>query len=292
MNLSESQKQFLAAARNGSLFVLQSMVAVGADVNTRGKSEITALHEAAQRGFSEIALWLIDHGATIDSRTTAQPGYPGAESPLLLAVESGHVELARILLDKGANPNLKSSDGNSCLELAVQSGNLSLVDSLLQKGAQVNPRGGFTPLCNALCAKQIEVARHLIVHGARVDAILQPFSTPLFNFIAGIKWLPAVNLLLECGASAFLLDQRRLTSLHSATLSFATRKVEWRGRGEVSRCAVEEPEDAIPVIRKLIEIGVDPNLRDKDGLSSLDYARRMRAGTLINLMGGSVSGQV
>ena len=80
----------------------------------------TALHFAAQQGAMECARLLLAGGADVDS--------PHAEygSPLLIAIASGHEDLALYLLEKGAEPNVKDTWGITPLHYAVHEGVLIL----------------------------------------------------------------------------------------------------------------------------------------------------------------------
>ena len=71
----------------------------GADINQQIYTGYTALHVAAEQGFTRILGYLIGHGARID--TTADEGL----TPIFLASQFGHKECLKILLqtaiDKG-----------------------------------------------------------------------------------------------------------------------------------------------------------------------------------------------
>lgn len=57
---------------------------------------------------------------------------------LILAVQNGRTEIARALLDAGANINYPDENGNTPLMLAAQNGNLEIVHLLLDRGATIN----------------------------------------------------------------------------------------------------------------------------------------------------------
>ncbi len=60
------------------------------------------------------------------------------DSPEKNSTEKAAEQLATILLDMGANPNLRDGLGNTALHVAVQAGNLALISFLLICGAQVD----------------------------------------------------------------------------------------------------------------------------------------------------------
>jgi len=76
----------------------------------------TALYFAAQQNDVESARILLDAGADIDA---ANKEYG---TPLIIALTSGHEDMARYLLDNGANPNVKDGWGITPLHYALHKG--------------------------------------------------------------------------------------------------------------------------------------------------------------------------
>jgi ankyrin repeat protein len=75
---------------------------------------MTALHYAARDGRREVARLLLEAGADINQRTLGDQS-----SPLLVAVINGHYDLAMELLQRGADPRLASEDGTTPLFAAI-----------------------------------------------------------------------------------------------------------------------------------------------------------------------------
>nr|XP_026692876.1 BRCA1-associated RING domain protein 1-like [Ciona intestinalis] len=84
----------------------------GTDVNAKDNAGWTSLHEACNRGYSDIAEALINSGAFVDI-----PGYEN-ETPLMDAVANNRVETVKLLVQKGANVNLRSLQGKTAITLA------------------------------------------------------------------------------------------------------------------------------------------------------------------------------
>ncbi|KAH7230568.1 ankyrin repeat-containing domain protein [Fusarium redolens] len=76
-----------------------------------------ALGAAARRGNEPMMRYLLDKGARPESDATSTGA--GA-SPLHVAVKAGHVGVARILMQHGADPNATDASGTSAIELAKQ----------------------------------------------------------------------------------------------------------------------------------------------------------------------------
>ena len=90
--------------------------------------------------------------------------------PLHVAVQHGHTNIALHLLDLGASVNCLGS-GTRPLHIAAEHGHTELALSLMKHGATVDLLDGFgdTPLCLAIWHGHSEVALSLIKHGANVS---------------------------------------------------------------------------------------------------------------------------
>jgi ankyrin repeat protein len=93
-------------------------------------------------------------------------------SPLHLALFGGQEEASRILIEAGADLNVRSTASFAQvppLGTAIFVGSLQLVRLLLDAGADVNAEGegGFTPLDSAVLKGDDELVRELEAHGGR-----------------------------------------------------------------------------------------------------------------------------
>jgi len=109
---------------------------------------------AASVGLVHIVEQLIDDGWDING-TFVLEGVPGSGgSPLHIAVLSNQEEVAELLLQKGADINVKADDayGGTPLHWATFFGNYDMVELLVEAGADVNATdaSGSTPLDSAL----------------------------------------------------------------------------------------------------------------------------------------------
>jgi ankyrin repeat protein len=114
------------AAAGGYADVLRRLLASGADVRARDYSGETALHYA---GFSEAVGILTEAGAELDAQ-----GRQGQTS-LMKATAKGDACVVRALLEQGANPELKNSEGKTAREIARDK-SLMKIASLLSSSSR------------------------------------------------------------------------------------------------------------------------------------------------------------
>ena len=124
------------------------------------------------------------------------------KTPLHLALESGHIDIASYLIERGADINLKDKDKASPLHNAAYLGNLEIVDLLLKKGATSLNEGNFrgqTPLHFACERGHPEVANCLLDAGADIEARDMIGRTPLM-ITAMSRNMEVVSVLMKRGA--------------------------------------------------------------------------------------------
>ena len=111
-------------------------------INKDKKYTERILDQAVRIGNLDIVNALLDNGAKINNKKF---------SPLLSALNSKNFDIAKILILRGADPNLESNDSNPLI-LACETGNLEIVKLLVQKGARVNCKNKYniTPLSAAI----------------------------------------------------------------------------------------------------------------------------------------------
>jgi uncharacterized protein len=111
----------VSAAGSGEISLLDFLLTHGVDVNTRGQYGQSALGAAAEAGQMEAARLLIDRGASLDNRTTIS-----YETPLTEAAQMNRTSMVKFLLDRGANPAAKDVMNCTALDWARKNGNSEL----------------------------------------------------------------------------------------------------------------------------------------------------------------------
>ncbi|CZR67067.1 uncharacterized protein PAC_16966 [Phialocephala subalpina] len=189
-------------------------------------------------------------------------------TPLYRASMNGHIEVVKLLLEKGANVNAAIEDGSTPLHRASMNGHLESVKLLLEKGANVNTatKDGSTPLHRASYNGHLESVQLLLEKGANVNAATEDGLTPLHQASYN-GHLESVKLLLEKGADVNAATRYRSTPLHRAS---------YNGHLET--------------VQLLLEKGANVNAAIRDGLTPLDYASKNGHFEVIKLLAATQEG--
>ena len=194
--------RFILACRFGKNKEVKKFIQQGMDVNAKTCIGETALMNAAN---ADIAEMLIKHGADVNAQPTI------GVSPLINASFMGRTKVVKVLLDSGADVNMKRYVAGDTALMWVRKANLARL--LIQAGADVNMVDSDhlrrTPL---LRAHNAAVAKVLIDHGANVNAVDWEGKTPLIR-AAKYKQANLVKVLLDAHADIHVKDKSGYTAL-------------------------------------------------------------------------------
>jgi len=183
------------------------------DVDIGGSRYTTAIHAALYRGHLSIACLLIENGADVNMQDDK------GSTPLHVTSGIGDLLVVQSLLQHGANVDARDNHASTPLHLASIKGNLAVVESLIQSGADVNALDDTksTPLHLALVNENFDVAKWLV---DREDVDINfPYHkklTPL-HLAAFSGDHDVVRLLLEKGVDANVQDDNKSIPLHLAS---------------------------------------------------------------------------
>ena len=257
------QTAVMWAAAEGHTAVVRALIEAGADFRSPLKSGFTPLFFATREGRTDVVLALLEFGLDVNSvmqpERTSSKGPRKGTSPLILAVENGHFELAEVLLRAGADPN-----DQRCGFAPLHA--LTWVRKPIRGDGDPPPIGSGT-------LGSLEFARRLVALGANVNVrhkkrrtsgsrLDRTDATP-FLLAAETGDLPLLKVLLELGADP------RLTNVDRCTPLLAAAGVGVLGNGEE---AAGTETEAIETIQLMLEHGADINVVDANGETAMHGA--------------------
>jgi ankyrin repeat protein len=193
----------------GSRATLELLFGRGGSVNA-GVGGYTPLMAAAYGGDRDAATWLVEHGADVKARSEA------GCTALNGAAVAGNPALVKLLLDRGADPNVRYEEPDSTGDFqtpllnAAWHGHVECLRLLLEHGADVNVRGGpfeRTPLLCAATTGSEEAVRLLLARGA--DAVAQDWKGDTAFWWARRRGDPGVLALLGKASGMSLAEIAR-----------------------------------------------------------------------------------
>ncbi|XP_044742473.1 ankyrin-3-like [Chrysoperla carnea] len=267
----------------------------GANVNAQTKNGETTLHIATQNGYVQIVEALLKHKADVNASdvygktalhlTATLSDFKDSfrsrtdEDPNV----NSKGEIAKLLLNQGANADAQTKNGVTTLHIATQNGYAQVVEVLLEYNANVNSRvkSDITPLHLSAQRGDEEISKMLLNKGANLDAKQKNGITALH--IATLKGhKEIVKLLLERGAKVDSKGKRDITPLHLGAQEGHQEIIETilkfgadiNSRDEYGRTAlhIASHKKHVKVVTTLLEYGSDINIISRNYHTPLDYA--------------------
>ena len=176
-------------------------------------------------------------------------------TPLTYVCRTGQVELAKILIEMGADVNKPDREGATPLINAVASSSEDIVKLLILHGVDVNmcPRHDIPPLAGAVYRNSMEIVNMLIESGADVDQRLPHSQTALEIAIIDDN-LEMAKTLVEAGADVNMCNDYQDSPLIQAFHSGSNDTFHFiRKAGGMAIVGGEiKPETVIPLYEKAI----------------------------------------
>ena len=186
-------EQFQDAARKGDAAAVKKLLDEGVDVNTKFRYNATALFYACDHGHVEVVKMLLDRGAAMDLKDTFY-GF----TPLMLAMgpaqkkKPEHTEIAKLLIAKGAPGQ------DTALSMAIQGNDTGMATYILEQG-KVSAASLSDALEIARTQGKTEVAAMLEKAGAKpyeefkLDPAALAKLAGTYKNAAGLEFTATVN---------------------------------------------------------------------------------------------------
>jgi len=265
----------LDAVKNGAAGELAGLLKDGADPNEADRDATSALHWAVHHGNVAGVQALIAAGANVnaENRYGVRPAY--------LAAENGDAATMRVLLAAGADARAAFAEGETLLMTAARTGDVPTIEVLLAAGVDVDAvesRGGQTALMAAAAENNGAAIATLIGAGASRDLREATGELTALGFAVRAGAVDATRALLTAGAdpSESLPDGTSLLMLAALNQTYESGAVLLE-HGADPNAAV----DGWTVLHQIARVrrwtrGFNlPGPEHRDGLSSLEFARRL-----------------
>ncbi|XP_034073919.1 ankyrin-3-like isoform X25 [Gymnodraco acuticeps] len=197
----------------------EQVVSLLLENDTKGKVRLPALHIAARKDDTKAAALLLqnDHNADVESKMMVNRATESGFTPLHIAAHYGNINVATLLMNRGAAVDFKARNDITPLHVASKRGNGNMVRLLLERGSKIDARtkDGLTPLhCGARSGHE-QVVEMLLDRGAPILSKTKNGLSPLHMATQG-DHLNCVQLLLHHEVPVDDVTNDYLTALHVA----------------------------------------------------------------------------
>jgi ankyrin repeat protein len=340
------ETHLMRAAQAGVLGVVEQLLKHGAQVDVRDPNYgQTALMFAARAGHADIVSALLAKGANPNVATrvgetpafikpNSVPGFgfgvgiirggvpadrgrreptPGGMTPLLYAARHNRVEVARRLVEAGADVNAQEANGIWPLLMAISNNNMAAAHFLLEHGSKVNGQDwyGRSPLWEAVNVRNLyvhnatfkngidrgpvlDMIKALLDAGADVNARTKetpPFRNYLLEITGSLEWVDftgqtpfltaalagdvtVMKLLLEHGANP------RIDTFHGTSPLMAAAGVNW----VLAQTWTEGPDQLLEAVKLCVDLGMDVNQANSMGITALHGAANRGSDDIVRFL--------
>ncbi len=247
----------LYAARENCLGCVEALLQHRADIALPDPDGIAPLTLAMMNDNWDIAKHLVEAGADVNQWDIY------GQAPLHVAIEGAYVAPASVT-NPGSDKTPNNTDARDLVKMLVERGanpNQQMFFRAPKEAGQVSASArGTTPFHRACAANNIELIQYLLAHGAEINLHTAAGESAMMLAIGGrgrdddiIQTLRALHAagadLNVVHQTMFITRTRGGTALHAATKKASPK-----------------------LMTELVKLGANPDIKDNDGLTALDYA--------------------
>jgi len=221
---------------------------------------------------------LLDAGLDANSKTK--------NGTTLLMMAAPDVEKVRLLIARGANAKARAASGSDAITIAAAyHGTSAALQALIDAGAEVQPPEGVrvknSPLVFAAMNGDLENVKLLLAHGA------EPTTQALSQTVT-FGHLDVLKSLMSSGAEVNLVESSGINLLHWAAITNRPALIPVLVKAGVPINAVDDfgftplmyaatiDFGEIDALQELLRAGADRGIRNYNGQTALDQARRYK----------------
>lgn len=217
------------AVMTGDLNIVKIIADKGADPNLKNKTTMGSTPLMMASGFesNEIAKYLINKGAEIDIQDN------NGDPAINWSAYYGNVSFTKLMLDKGAETSLKSIHSDNVMQVALKEWQDSIVELLLERGVTIyTVKKNSIELINAVKNNNLVLTRSLL-NKSNVDTRDGAGNT-LLMIAADKGYAEMVDYLVHSGANLDAMNSVGQTALNKAIFF---------GKNSIAKNLIEEKAD-------------------------------------------------
>lgn len=245
--------KLLVAILTFCIFILGNplIAQTGPWANSHGTLKGEAMVRDASGGYLKDVQSIVEGGGDVNWQLES------GLSPLMGAAGGGHLEIVKFLISKGADPYLKAKDGRTALSYAKDGGASDVVKYLTnyKPGAE-----GETANQNPALSNPPPVQKEPTGPWAKFNGTMK--GQALVRDASG-GYLKDVQSIVEGGGD-----------------------VNWQLSSGLSPLMGASGAGHLDIVKFLISNGADPLLKDENGLTAIDYAKRNGSNDVVTYLNG------
>ncbi|AEM22763.1 ankyrin repeat-containing protein [Brachyspira intermedia PWS/A] len=253
------------------------LISYGADVNQKDFMGLTPLMNASINGYVKLAIELINHNADVNARELDSRGNISADSLFYAVNANNSLELVKVLLNSGANPNIVYSDpeeGNfTILDRSLYYNNFEIFKTLVENGAnidKVNDRGEPF-IVDAIRRERFDIVKYLVEKGIDPTMKYTDYRNIPFSLLAATvnnNDTKIAEYLIDKGAD---VNTKAIIDNYMENDMTSNDKDDSKEAVNLILTAIENGNTSL--VKLLIENGADTTVVNKEKKTVFDIAR-------------------